>query len=196
MERAWQKLNLEGGGLQAVNALLAARMRSRTRAYGAWVLFPLGLHRFYLAEPRGGVAFLALSAAAAATAGLAPGWWWLLPLAALAALAVHDLFWIDRRVVAYNKELRMQLFLRKGRNPPAGYRGRYANDADPETISRDLDAYKALKETERAGHAASPRDDPEDRDPTRRNRVPSFNEQEAMLRQLAGKRRAPRGSAE
>jgi hypothetical protein len=62
MGKAWQNLNLEGGGLQAVNALLAARMRRRPRAYAAWALFPLGLHRFYLAEPRGGVAFLVLSA--------------------------------------------------------------------------------------------------------------------------------------
>jgi TM2 domain-containing membrane protein YozV len=191
-----ENLNLEGGGLQAVNALLAARMRRRPRAYAAWALFPLGLHRFYLAEPRDGVAFLVLSATAAATAWLAPAWWWLLPAAALAGLAVHDLFWIDRRVVACNKELRMQLFLRKGRNPPAGYRGRYLNAADPETVSRELNAYKAMKETERAGHAAPNREDAEDRDQPRRSRVPSFNEQEAMLRELAAERRVRRGSAE
>jgi TM2 domain-containing membrane protein YozV len=196
MGKAWRNLNLDGGGLQAVNALLAARMRRRPQAYAAWILFPLGLHRFYLGEPRGGLAFLVLTATAALTGWFAPAWWWLLPTVAVAGLAVHDLFWIDRRVVACNKELRMQLFLRSGRNPPAGYRGRYASEADTEAVRRDLGAYTALKEAERAGHVAPARDEPEGRSQAQGNRVPSFNEQEALLRELAGKRRARRGGTE
>jgi len=189
MSKAWQKLNLEGGGLQAVNAILANEMRSRTRAYAAWVLFPLGLHRFYLAEPRGGATFLTLSAITAGAASLAPAWWWLLPAAFLVALAVHDLFWIDRRVVAYNKQLRMQLFLRKGEKPPTNYRGRYTDEKDAESINRDLADYQALKEGERAGHVPVERDAPGGPDQDKRRRQPSFNEQEALLRELARKRR-------
>ena len=189
MSKAWQKLNLEGGGLQAVNALLANEMRSRNRAYAAWILFPLGLHRFYLAEPRGGAAFLILSVITVGTAWLAPAWWWLLPSALLALLAVYDLFWIDRQVVAYNKQLRMQLFLRKGKKPPRDYRGRYTDEKDAESITRDLADYQALKEDERAGHVPVERDGPGSPDQAKRRRQPSFNEQEALLRELARKRR-------
>lgn len=187
MAKAWQKLNLEGGGLQAVNALLARQMRSRPRAYVAWILFPLGLHRFYLAEPLGGLAFILLSLALATTAWLAPAPWWLLPLAALLALAAYDLFWIDRRVVSLNKELRMQLFLRKGSRPPSGYQGRYTDETDAATVQRDLDDYQSLKERERAGHvSAGTRAEPAHGGA--RKRQPSFNEQEAMLRELAKRR--------
>lgn len=189
MGKAWQKLNLEGGGLQAVNALLAQKMRSRPRAYIAWILFPLGLHRFYLLEPRGGAAFPILSLAVAVTAWLAPAWWWLLPLAALLGLAIHDLFWIEGRVVRLNKELRMQLFLRKGKasRPPRDYRGRYIEESDAEAVKRDLDAYRATKERERAGHPPENAATKNPDDPAR-SRQPSFNEQEAMLRQLARRR--------
>jgi len=184
MGKAWQKLNLEGGGLQAVNALLAQQMRSLPRAYAAWILFPLGLHRFYLAEPRGGWAFVVLSLFVAATFWLTPPWWWLLPLAVLLGLAIYDLFWIDRRVVSVNKELRIQLFLRKGKNPPKDYQGRYTDEPDAGSVTRDLDAYQALKERERAGHApAGARTDA-----PARKRQRSFNEQEAMLRELAKRR--------
>jgi TM2 domain-containing membrane protein YozV len=189
MSKAWQKLNLEGGGLQAVNAVLANEMRSRNRAYAAWILFPLGLHRFYLAEPRGGAVFVMLSVITVGTAWLAPAWWWLLPSSFLALLAVHDLFWIDRQVVAYNKQLRMQLFLRKGKKPPTDYRGRYTDENDAEAIARDLADYQALKEGERAGHVTAPQEGSRSLDPTKRRRQPSFNEQEALLRELAKKRR-------
>lgn len=184
MSKAWQKLNLEGGGLQAVNALLAQQMRSRPSAYLAWLLFPLGLHRFYLAEPRGGWAFPALSLLVALSAWLAPAWWWLLPLVPLIGLAIHDLFWIDRRVVSLNKELRMQLFLRKGSRPPKDYRGRYTEDTDAASVSENLDNYRAIKERERAGHGPG---DAQPQAPARK-RQPSFNEQEAMLRELAKRR--------
>jgi len=188
MSTGWQKLDLEGGGLQAMNARLTARMRSRAWAYAAWVLFPLGLHRWYLAEPRGASAFAGLTAITVATAWLAPAAWWLVPLAALLGFAAFDLYWIDRRVVTYNKELRMKLFLRKGRKPPTDYRGRYTETTDAEQAHRDLADYQALKETERAGHTpsrstASPAPAPG------RSRVPSFNDQEAMLRHLRKKPR-------
>jgi hypothetical protein len=45
----------------------------------------------------------------------------------------------------------MQLFLRKGKKPPTDYRGRYTDENDAESITRDLADYQALKEDERAG---------------------------------------------
>lgn len=196
MSRSWQELNLKGGGLQAVNAALAQAMRSRPLAYAAWVLFPLGLHRFYLGEPRGGAAFPALTLIALGTGWLAPAWWWLLPSALLAALAIHDLFWIDRRVVAYNKELRVQLFLRKGKRPPKDYRGRYTDDANADAFNHDLADYQALKESERAGHAPSGEESVDKIGPRSPRRQPSFNEQEALLRELARTRRRQREQAD
>ena len=189
MSKAWQKLNLEGGGLQAVNALLAHQMRSRAHAYAAWILFPLGLHRFYLAEPQGGAAFLSLTAITITTAWLAPAWWWLLPSALLAAVAIHDLFWIDRRVVAYNKQLRMNLFLRKGKQPPGDYRGRFTDETDAAAVNRDLADYQVLKEGERAGHVPLEKDATGSIEQARPKRQPSFNEQEALLREMARRRR-------
>ncbi len=189
MRGAWQELNLKGGGLQAVNAALASAMRSRLRAYAAWVLFPLGLHRFYLGEPRGGTAFPVLTLLTLGTAWLAPSWWWLLPWTVLASLAIHDLFWIDRRVVAYNKDLRVQIFLRKGKRPPKDYRGRYTDDATADAINHDLADYQALKESERAGHAPTGQEGAASAEPPTSRRQPSFNEQEALLRELARTRR-------
>jgi TM2 domain-containing membrane protein YozV len=187
MGKAWRQLDLEGGGLQAVNAVLAAGMRTRPRAYAAWLLFPLGLHRFYLEDRRGGAAFLLLSAATLLAVLLAPGHWWLLPLLPLLALAAYDLFRIEDRVVAFNKELRMRLFLRKGYRPPREYRGRYPEEDAEARASEDLAAYTAIKERERAGHApAEP--DRLARQPDANRRVPSFSEQEALLRQLHAKR--------
>lgn len=192
MRRAWQELNLKGGGLQAVNAALAQAMCSRPRAYAAWILFPLGLHRFYLGEPRGGAAFPILTLITLGTAWLVPSWWWLLPLALLATLAIHDLFWIDRRVVAYNKQLRVQLFLRKGQTPPKDYHGRYADNTSADAITQGLADYQALKESERAGHAPTGQQGVASTKPPAPRRQPSFNEQEALLRELARTRRRQR----
>ncbi|MGM0552820.1 MAG: TM2 domain-containing protein [Pseudomonadota bacterium] len=181
MRKAWKELDLEGGGLQSLNARLAREMRRRPVAYGAWILFPLGLHRFYLREPFGGGLYVLLTAAALALLVWGPAWWWAAPVAALAIGGVADLIWIDRRVTGYNKELRKRLFLRKGHRPPQDYRGRYTSDADAE---RELDDYRAIKERERAGHPGAVAADDGEQDTHGRRQAPSFNEQEAMLRQM------------
>lgn len=106
MKRSWKRLDLEGGGLQAANLRLARTLRRRGVAYALWLAFPLGAHRWYLKEPWGALAYCGLSAAAAFLPALA---------AAAAAFALFDLWWIDRRVTALNKRLRMQAFL--GSNP-------------------------------------------------------------------------------
>ncbi|WP_019625684.1 hypothetical protein [Thioalkalivibrio sp. ALJT] len=186
MSKAWKELDLEGGGLQAINARLAQEMRTRPAAYAAWILFPLGLHRFYLREPRGGAGFLLLTATTLGLALLAPAAWWLAPLGITLLWAGVDLWWIDRRVTDYNKELRKQVFLRRGHKPPQDYRGRYTSDED---ARRELQEYQRIKETEKAGHPGPAGADDRDRDVGGRRRMPSFNEQEAMLRQMRGDRK-------
>lgn len=190
MSKAWKKLNLEGGGLQAVNAVLAANLRSRSTAYAAWLLFPVGLHRIYLGDNRGSALFVLLSATTLGTAFLVPGYGWLLPLLGLLGLAVYDLFRMEQRVVDYNKELRMRLFLRKGQRTPTGYRGRYPEPTADGDVAKNLETYALLKERERAGHPSQREAEDTGTSPSG-SRVPSFNEQEALLRQLSRGRKDP-----
>ncbi len=178
MKKAWQALDLGGDGLQALNARYTKLMRRRPVAYGALLMFPLGAHRWYLKEPVGAISYIGLSAASVAL-GLAFGpIGFAIPAAAEVLFASADLFWIDRRVTAMNKALRMQQFMRPGNEPPKNYHGRYPDAG--------LDEYIKLKENERAGHQ------PVERQPTGKEkpaRAPSFNEQEALLRELT--RRKP-----
>jgi len=186
MAKTWQNLNLEGGGLQAVNAALTRRLRSRTRTFLAWLGFPLGLHRFYLGERRGGFAYLTLTLVIIALISLSLHPWWALPAVASVAAAIRDLTRLETLRAQYNKNLRMQLFLRKGEHPPADYRGRYLDTPETADAAQDLADYTAIKERERAGHPAPPVTGPSHRtQPTRAaSRLPSFNEQEALLRAM------------
>ncbi len=174
MSEAWKKLDLEGAGLQRLNMTLAQEMKRRPMAYGLLVLFPLGLHRFYLAERRGGFAYLGLSLLGLVLALTLGPVWLLAGLVPALLFAAFDLVWIDRRVTAYNKALRMQHFLKPGARPPQGFRGRYTDD------DTGLDEYVRIKESERAGHQPVGKEAGE----TGRKHIPSFNEQEAMLREL------------
>ncbi|MFO8005499.1 MAG: TM2 domain-containing protein, partial [Thioalkalivibrio sp.] len=61
--------------------------------------------------------------------------------------------------------------------------------ADPESVTRDLADYQALKEGERAGHVPSRKEEPGSVEQSRRKRQPSFNEQEALLREMTRRRR-------
>lgn len=178
MSKAWEKIDLEGAGLQAVNQQLVRRLKRRRSAYLLWLLFPLGAHRVYLESRPGSLVYAALTAFAL-VAWIAPvDWRWaLLPVTAALGFALYDLFWIDRRVVEINKQLRMAAYLGGGAAPPAGYRGRYTDD---DAARSGLDEYVREKEQERGGHqpvdgrAAGPG-----------KKAPSFAEQEAMLRELA-----------
>lgn len=158
MSEAWRNLDLEGGGLQAANLQLARLLKRRARAYALLAAFPLGLHRGYLDEPRGAWGYRALSLLAAA--GFVAGWAWLgwAAAAALAGWVAFDLRWIDDRVAAVNKRLRMRVYLRQGAGPPPGFRGRYTDDAP-------------------AGEPGGK--------PAGDGRAPSFAEQERLLRELA-----------
>lgn len=172
MPSAWEKIDLEGSGLQSANLRLVRRLKKRVTAYMLWVLFPVGAHRIYLADWPRALVYVALSSAAVGLHLSAARWFALVPAAIAGACALYDLIWIDRRVTWLNKQARMGEYLRAGSAPPPGFRGRYTDDAG-------LDEYIRTKEAETGGHvqpvlsAKTP------------NRAPSFAEQEKMLRELA-----------
>ncbi|NIR59468.1 MAG: TM2 domain-containing protein [Gammaproteobacteria bacterium] len=173
MSRAWQRLDLEGAGLQTLNRELTRRLKRRGVAYGAWALFPLGAHRVYLEERIGAAVYAGLTAAAL-TLGLTLGWWAALgPALVEGGLAVFDLLWIERRRVTLNKALRKTLYLGHGARPPRGYRGRLTGDESY------LEDYVRLKEHEEGGAQATAGGQS-----STRTRAPSFLEQEAVLREL------------
>lgn len=186
MGKAWEKIDLEGGGLQAVNQQLVRRLKRRTTAYALWLGFPVGAHRLYLDSRPGSLAYTALTALAviAWIAPVDPLWVWL-PLAGEAGFAVFDLFWIERRIVALNKQIRMAAYLGGGAAPPPEYRGRYTEEA---AANPELDEYVHAKEQERGGHQPVN----EVKEPSRK-KAPSFAEQEAMLRELAKRKRDRHG---
>jgi hypothetical protein len=105
MGSSWKRSDLGGEGLQAVNLRLARVLRKRRVAYALWLAFPLGAHRWYLRERYGALAYIALTVMAFAFPWVAFG---------SAALALFDLWWIDRRVTRLNKRLRMQIALQGG----------------------------------------------------------------------------------
>ena len=130
MSEAWRGLDLGGGGLQAANIRLAQALKRRSRAYGLLAAFPLGLHRAYLDDPRGAWGYRL--AAALAVAAFIVDWRLALPVAALVAVAlVHDCFWIERRIVALNKALRMKVYLSQGEGAPRDFKGHYTDDDPP-----------------------------------------------------------------
>ncbi|EHQ51049.1 hypothetical protein ECTPHS_00070 [Ectothiorhodospira sp. PHS-1] len=124
MSKAWRQLDLKGAGLQQMNAEYIRDMRRPVVAYALMAAFPLGLHRFYLKEPLGGIAYLILSLSLLLGVPIGAGIWLLLPALGLLGGAIFDLFWIDRRVTHLNKTLRMRHFLRPDHRPPPGYQGR------------------------------------------------------------------------
>lgn len=186
MPRAWDKLDLEGGGLQSMNQQLVQRMRRRGTAYALWLLFPLGAHRVYL-QSRGAALVYAGLSAASLILWLALGSdWALLPFAAELLFAFYDLLWIDRRVSELNKALRMSLYMGTGAAPPRGYRGRYP---DADSAQAQFGDYLAEKERERAGHQPVR---PDAEAPAGKRPPPSFAEQERMLREIAREKKQRR----
>lgn len=182
MKKAWKTIDLEGDGLQTVNQRLSTALKRRGLAYAGWLLFLLGIHRHYLDAHGSALLYPLLTALCGATWFLLHSPWALLPGLAIAALAVYDLFWIDRRLTRLNKAIRMHLYLGAGAAAPAGYRGRYTEEGG----DTELGDYLREKEKERAGILPVEPDTGAGRP---RRKVPSFAEQEAMLRELARQRR-------
>jgi len=180
MGKAWRRLDLAGGGLQAANIRLASRLKQRRVAYALLALFPLGLHRRYLEERRGPWMYAAASSLAIVLAVLGHA----LPALATAALvvlaAVFDAFWIDGRITRINKAIRREVFLGQGLTPPAGYRGR--TEADLPDARGPGESAGAVESTARptpGSAGCSP------------ERAPSFHEQERLLAEIARAKARP-----
>lgn len=186
MSQAWRHLDLQGAGLQAVNQKLTQHLRRPRVAYGLWLFFPLGLHRFYLHSPAIGLLYPILSGIILILGWLVPIWTvWLTPIIP-AGLALYDLFWMRDRIPELNKSLRMAAYLGHGAKPPAGYQGRYPGSDDHEAL---LSAYVRGKESERAGVGGR------DANVGSGRGAPSFAEQEKMLRALQERQPAAGGEA-
>jgi hypothetical protein len=165
MSEGWKRIDLAGGGLQAANLRLARRLKRRGRAYGLWAAFPLGLHHAYLEHPAGAWLFRGLTALAAALSFFD----WRAAAAALVVmvlLALYDLVWIDRRIVALNRKIRSEVYLSTGTAPPDGFKGRYTDDAEQASAG---------------AHGGN-------------KRVLSFAEQERLLREVAARSNRERGT--
>jgi len=178
MKDRWKQLDLQGGGLQSVNQAFVARRKRRALAYLGWLAFPLGGHRLYLGSRRGAWAFSAATAIALSAwlSGL-PWLAWTIAALELGA-ALFDLIWIDRRITELDKALKMQAWLGAGATPPQGYQGREI----PEDY---LEQYRRAKEKERPAERKIGR-----APQLGGQHVPSFREQERLLRELARRRTA------
>lgn len=158
MNPKWQELDLDGGGLQAANLRLARTLRRRAVAYGLMLAFPLGAHRWYLGEIRSAPFYPALTALAAGAWLAGAAALTLVALVALAALLGWDLYTLEDRIAAANKRRRMAAYLSQGKGAPAGFQGRFGGNDNATTAD------------------------------AAQRRVPTFAEQEAMLRELAASR--------
>ncbi|MHB1566258.1 MAG: TM2 domain-containing protein [Acidiferrobacter sp.] len=181
MKKAWTQWNFEGHGLQSLNLELHRRLRHVATAYGLWFLFPLGLHALYLGERRRVAAAVAASVALVMIILWAPRGAMIAAIGLYLAFALYDLGTLDRRVIAYNKALRIRLTMGAPSTAPVGYRGRYSDD------DVDLADYLRIKDQERGGHPSQPTTDPTPSTPGR-----SFRDQEAALRAHIARHRPPK----
>jgi hypothetical protein len=175
MSKAWTKLDLEGGGLQTLNLRLVRELRKRRLAYFLWLFFPLGAHAFYLRDRPRALVYVILSVVALSAFLLGYPRLSVVALVPLVALALYDLAWIERRLVAVNKHIRMGVYLKQTTGAPPGFQGRYTDEDD-------MREYVKEKEQEQAGHIskrASTRPSPSNK------KTASFAQQEALLRELA-----------
>lgn len=174
MALAWQKLDLEGGGLQSANLRLIRHLKRRKTAYLLWILFPLGAHRIYLDDLPRAFGYAGLTAVTIVLYLSLPGGWALGPAALAILWALYDLVWIERRITRLNKQIRLAEYLRPGNRPPAGFRGRYTDEDSGTAAAAGSEASR--NEDRPAGAMAAAHGSA---------RIPSFAEQERILRELA-----------
>lgn len=174
MSDTWKKIDLEGGGVHAVNLEFVRRQKKQRTAYWLWLLYPIGGHRFYLNSPLGG-ALYALSTLLGLLLAMLVGPQGYVVFLAQALFALWDLRLIEIRIAQYNKDLRMALYLSNTKAPPQGYQGRYVDG-----VESPIADYTSIKEFEKPGVGTAPKNTR----PDAKKRYPSFNDQEAMLKEL------------
>jgi len=165
MNKRWTKFDLGGGGLQSANLRLSALLRKRSSAYAMLALFPLGMHRDYLRDPRGAWLYRGVTALAIAAYLLGETMISAVGLAALACGAIYDMVHLEHMIARFNKQLRMQIYLRQAPGAPADFKGRFP---DTSTDPGQQDKSQTV-----------------DRQEPRHPRMPSFAEQEQLLRDPA-----------
>ena len=186
MPEAWEKLDLHGAGLQSLQIRLRKLQKKPLWTYLSWLGFPLGLHRFYL-HRRLAWLFPAASAIVLALALLAPWYVALVPGLVLALAALLDLWRLSAWLGEYNKEMRKKAwFTQNAPAAPKDYRGRADTVEDTPDYQSELEGYRRVKESERAGHPAAA-------EPQRKSFAPgqrrlSFAEQEKLLAELTKKK--------
>ena len=179
MNKAWKNINLEGQGLQSANLRIVQLLKKRKVAYGWLLLFPLGMHRAYLEDKRGAWAYRLIALLSLVFFILDYSIPAIVLFIVQMGVALYDIRWIEDRAASLNKQLRMRVLMKQGAAVPRDFKGRYADD--------DLESYIKTKESERGGH--TPVQSSENEPPSSSSRIPSFSEQEAMLRELAKAKR-------
>jgi len=187
MPEAWEKLDLHGAGLQSLQIRLRKLQKKPLWTYLSWLGFPLGLHRFYLHRRRAWM-YPAASAIVLALALFAPWYGALVPGLALVLAALLDLRQLSNWLGEYNKEMRKKAwFTQNAPAAPKDFRGRSDTAEDLPDYRRELEGYRRLKESERAGHPSA------GTEPQRKGFGPgqrrlSFAEQEKLLAELSRKK--------
>ncbi|WP_312261832.1 TM2 domain-containing protein [Candidatus Igneacidithiobacillus taiwanensis] len=191
MPKAWEKLDLQGEGLQKVQIRLQQMQKKRATAYLRWLGFVFGLHRFYLQRPLAW-AYPVTSLIVVILALILP-WPFALALAiAILLVALWDLLQIDRWLSDFNREQRKAAwFAQQAPAAPKDFRGRPENLDEAAQWEKELRAYKNLKESERGGH---PTGQPvEKKGFTPGSRRMSFAEQERLLAEISRKNKKDEG---
>ncbi|MCL4525006.1 MAG: TM2 domain-containing protein [Gammaproteobacteria bacterium] len=183
MPKAWEKLDLQGAGVQSLQIRLQKLQKKSLWGYLYWCCFPVGAHRFYLEQPWAW-AFPLVSVAIVTLAFLGLTWEAVGFAVALCVAALWDLSRIGPWISAYNKDLRKaSWFARQTPAAPADYQGRADTREHPMLWQRELQDYTQTKESERAGHPAANAPDRKGFAPGQRRL--SFAEQERLLAEMA-----------
>ncbi len=183
MPKAWEKLDLQGAGVQSLQIRLQKLQKKSLWGYLYWCLFPVGAHRFYLEQAWAWV-FPLVSAAIIGLAFLGLIWEAIGLTIVLCATALWDLSHIDLWISAYNKALRKaSWFAKQTPAAPTNYQGRADTGEKAAQWQRELRDYTQTKEGERAGHPAA-------NAPAKKGFAPgerrlSFAEQERLLAEMA-----------
>lgn len=169
MNKRWTKFDLGGGGLQSANLRLTALLRKRGSAYALLALFPLGIHRDYLHDPRGAWLYRGVTTLAIAAYLLGETMITAVGLAALACGAIYDMVCLEHVIARINKQLRMQVYLHQAPGAPQDFKGRFFDERQHPDLQDKGPPDDRKAPLSESGHP----------------RMPSFAEQEQLLRELA-----------
>jgi len=168
MSETWKNQEFEGSGLQSINVLYNAQRKNTSTGYFLAALFPLGAHQFYLNNTKIALLYIALSLICLMvflflTAITIP------VIIVTFALVAFDLTQMEKRVNAFNKNLKMNLSMQHSNKPPENYQGHYTDETP-------LADYIAVKNDEKP----------------KSNKILSFNEQERLLKEMQQQKKSER----